>query len=878
MFQIIRKLKWAYYKFRFSYYLPFIVLISYTLIGAVMFRNLELEADRKRRADYRNSTEYAFNQVLKRIMAIRCHDTEAKVDPEQATRHAKEALFWFIDYLNLTQIIEERVSNTPWTWMGSAFYSGQLYTTIGYGYPTVSTSTGQVATIFYIMFGIPMFLLIVKDVGKHLSRFLRKIYKRWRTAKNKIPDNAVRRMSEPVKAIYSLTGVGNGNSSPTKSVTEITSSTVEAGSPTQLKPTTTETTIEPINEVKQNETNQKLQNGIANFPIPLAVFILAAWISLCAALFCIWETEWGYLTSVYFFFVSISTVGLGDIVPQKPDMMLINFILILVGLALLSMVVNLIQDAIEKIIQQLIQDYVCDMVNIAQIVSVDNEFQLIQDYVCDMVNIAQIVSVDNEFVEETASPFEVGMSADLLTAPLTAFSREHEPWYRGISRKAKDWMADIILDSVIVRQLKDDDSSSEEEEEEEMEIVIDDEKKPSIRDTVSFGSRKKKKLFRKRGNFTLNMNLQTLRAIQAMEKVKLNTKKDNSFRGRLFAKFATNKDVGKFFDNHVAEPAPCHTGNISILGTIIGESQKFDVGNPPTPWKAKLVTPEPTIGSPAPCHTGNISILGTIIGEPQKFDVGNPPTPWKAKLVTPEPTIGSVKGSIGTISTYDLDSLDSLAYHDLTFGYSTDSVPRLIEQEQKQLQEEQKRERFRQRRASKTLPPLPPAMKEIVVTPPPLAETDEPVIKIEVNRSSDSPEANHYALDPGMRNLLLRRSSSPGFGLPAPSLEIKTKMPMVQCPSCLHLATAPSATNRGHSHADDVDAMKRIQNICGILPADFSPIRRRSTTKSISPTHSHFEDSGYDNSLATDSLMTDSILTGASLTASLLKNESKHAR
>lgn len=41
------------------------------------------------------------------------------------------------------------------------------------------------------------------------------------------------------------------------------------------------------------------------FPIPIALAILILWIGFSAALFCLWETEWGYLTSVYFFFVSI---------------------------------------------------------------------------------------------------------------------------------------------------------------------------------------------------------------------------------------------------------------------------------------------------------------------------------------------------------------------------------------------------------------------------------------------------------------------------------------------------------------------------------------------------------------------------------------------
>lgn len=42
-----------------------------------------------------------------------------------------------------------------------------------------------------------------------------------------------------------------------------------------------------------------------SFPIPWALTILIVWILFSAALFCIWESEWGYINSVYFFFVSI---------------------------------------------------------------------------------------------------------------------------------------------------------------------------------------------------------------------------------------------------------------------------------------------------------------------------------------------------------------------------------------------------------------------------------------------------------------------------------------------------------------------------------------------------------------------------------------------
>ena len=42
-------------------------------------------------------------------------------------------------------------------------------------------------------------------------------------------------------------------------------------------------------------------------------------------------------------FISLSTIGLGDVVPTKPELMLANFVLLLIGLALISMSFSVIQ-------------------------------------------------------------------------------------------------------------------------------------------------------------------------------------------------------------------------------------------------------------------------------------------------------------------------------------------------------------------------------------------------------------------------------------------------------------------------------------------------------------------------------------------------------
>uniref|UniRef100_A0A0K0D0A7 Ion_trans_2 domain-containing protein n=1 Tax=Angiostrongylus cantonensis TaxID=6313 RepID=A0A0K0D0A7_ANGCA len=254
MFPLYQSLKWIYQKFRVSAWLPFVALVSYTVLGAFLFKFFEMENDQRSREGYRNRTSYAMNQVVERMLEVRCHDlTLRSADKAYQIKHARDALLWFLDHLNLTEVLTERTDDTPWTWLGSMFYAGQLYTTIGYGYPITQTVAGRVTSIFYILFGIPIFLIILKDIGRLMSRGCRKLYKRLGDSQRKI-----------------------------------------AQSPS----------IRTVSQYFPNKTNTR-RHAENTFPIPIALAMLFLWILFSAGLFCLWEREWGYLTSVYFFFVSI---------------------------------------------------------------------------------------------------------------------------------------------------------------------------------------------------------------------------------------------------------------------------------------------------------------------------------------------------------------------------------------------------------------------------------------------------------------------------------------------------------------------------------------------------------------------------------------------
>lgn len=67
-----------------------------------------------------------------------------------------------------------------------------------------------------------------------------------------------------------------------------------------------------------------------------------------AAIFTMLE-GWDFFISWYFFFISCSTIGLGDVVPSKPEFMIIAMGLMLVGLAMVTVCFNVIQEKMERL-------------------------------------------------------------------------------------------------------------------------------------------------------------------------------------------------------------------------------------------------------------------------------------------------------------------------------------------------------------------------------------------------------------------------------------------------------------------------------------------------------------------------------------------------
>ncbi len=153
---------------------------------------------------------------------------------------------------------------------------------IGYGRPATSTILGRVFSCLYALIGIPLFLVILKEVGKHLSRILRKGWLRWtRTRLNS--------RTQDLTGNHRFLSIHNPFKMKQTSLYDVRGNTMEVSTGG----------VENRGSQKR-EKKQKLP-----FPISLSFVLLIAWILMCAGMFCIWERHWGFFTAVYFVFISL---------------------------------------------------------------------------------------------------------------------------------------------------------------------------------------------------------------------------------------------------------------------------------------------------------------------------------------------------------------------------------------------------------------------------------------------------------------------------------------------------------------------------------------------------------------------------------------------
>ncbi|VDN07251.1 unnamed protein product [Thelazia callipaeda] len=314
-----------------------LVLLStaYTILGAAIFHHFEMPYEVR----IRNETAHRINALKQEIVDqlwMLAHDgnSTGKITFENWAKTAHLGMNTvirdvFIDYTKNYMTPDDIIKGmgpVKWSFSSSIFFSWTAITTIGYGHIVPRTSEGRIACLMYALLGIPLILVTIAD----MSRFLSGIY-------------GFRRKNSKPKAVAANDIIGAGKKLRRCKRNHI-DTVSEAGTFEDISDIHTQESDKTLSEdtcARADELDEYELHRERRVSVLFVLVIMIGYTAGGACLMQFWE-NWTFMESFYFCFVTVTTIGFGDIVPQNGEFLPATLMYIIIGLIITTMCIDLV--------------------------------------------------------------------------------------------------------------------------------------------------------------------------------------------------------------------------------------------------------------------------------------------------------------------------------------------------------------------------------------------------------------------------------------------------------------------------------------------------------------------------------------------------------
>ncbi|XP_006831557.1 PREDICTED: potassium channel subfamily K member 18 [Chrysochloris asiatica] len=338
-------------------------LVTYALVGAALFSVIEggqdLEAD---------------DQEFERFLENLCNILKCNRTVEASSK------------LNLRKLLQQVKPHwlptfSDWSFLSSLFFCCTVFTTVGYGYKYPITRLGKYFCMLYALLGIPLMFLVLTDMGDILAAILSMSYNRCQRLLFQEPhlprwcplllckgrpdarqvDEATPKVIITAEELPDLKP-DRGPPAPKcnaemfeqllarekQIMLQLPSQGMERStSCPELGLGTLSCSI--LNNL--DEVGQQVER--LDVPLPIIALVIVVYISCAAAILPIWETQMDFENAFYFCFVTLTTIGFGDVILDHPHFFMFLSIYIIIGMEIVYIAFKLVQNRLIHIYKKL---------------------------------------------------------------------------------------------------------------------------------------------------------------------------------------------------------------------------------------------------------------------------------------------------------------------------------------------------------------------------------------------------------------------------------------------------------------------------------------------------------------------------------------------